>query len=40
MGVQIIGRPYAEAIVLKLCKALQDATGFHKKVPDLKGIGL
>jgi aspartyl-tRNA(Asn)/glutamyl-tRNA(Gln) amidotransferase subunit A len=40
LGIQIVGKPYAEATVLKLGKAFQDATDFHKKAPDLKAIGL
>ncbi len=40
LGVQIVGRPYAESTVLKLGKAFQDATGYHKKAPDLASIGL
>jgi aspartyl-tRNA(Asn)/glutamyl-tRNA(Gln) amidotransferase subunit A len=40
LGVQIVGRPYAESTVLKLGKAFQDATGFHKRAPDLKELGL
>ena len=40
LGVQIVGRPYAESTVLKLGKAFQDATGFHKKAPDLSALGL
>ena len=40
VGVQILGRPYAEGKVLKIGKAFQDATDFHKKAPDLKELGL
>ena len=40
LGVQIVGRPYAESTVLKLGKAFQDATGLHKCAPDLKELGL
>jgi aspartyl-tRNA(Asn)/glutamyl-tRNA(Gln) amidotransferase subunit A len=40
LGIQIVGKPYAEATVLRLGKAFQDATDFHKKGPDLKALGL
>jgi len=40
VSVQILGKPYAEATVLKLGKAFQDATGFHKARPNLEAIGL
>ncbi len=40
ISVQILGKPYDEAAVLKLGKAFQDATGFHKAKPDLGAIGL
>ena len=40
VGIQILGSPYAEAKVLKLGKAFQDATDFHKKAPDLKELGI
>lgn len=40
VGIQILGRPYAEAKVLKIGKAFQDATDFHKKAPDLKELGI
>ncbi|HKU97936.1 MAG TPA: amidase [Vineibacter sp.] len=40
VSVQILGKPYAEAAVLKLGKAFQDATGFHKARPNLEAIGL
>ena len=40
LGVQIIGKPYAETTVLKLGKAFQDATGLHNKAPDLQALGL
>lgn len=40
VGIQILGSPYAEAKVLKVGKAFQDATDFHKKAPDLKPLGL
>ncbi len=40
LGVQIIGKPFAERDVLKLGKAFQDATDFHKAAPDLSSIGL
>jgi aspartyl-tRNA(Asn)/glutamyl-tRNA(Gln) amidotransferase subunit A len=40
VGIQIVGKPYAEADVLKLGKAFQDATDFHKRTPDLSSLGL
>ena len=40
LGIQIMGKPYAEADVLKLGKAFQDATDFHRRAPDLSSLGL
>jgi aspartyl-tRNA(Asn)/glutamyl-tRNA(Gln) amidotransferase subunit A len=40
VGIQILGRPYAESTVLRIGKAFQDATDFHKKAPDLGPLGL
>src|SRR5471030_2359536 len=40
VGIQILGKPYAERDVLKLGKAFQDATDFHKRAPDLSSLGL
>lgn len=40
VGIQILGKPYAEGTVLKIGKAFQDATDFHKKAPDLKELGI
>jgi aspartyl-tRNA(Asn)/glutamyl-tRNA(Gln) amidotransferase subunit A len=40
LGVQIVGKPHAESMVLGLGKAFQDATGYHKKAPDLRELGL
>ena len=40
VGMQIIGKPFAEGDVLKLGKAFQDATDFHRRAPDLKEFGL
>lgn len=40
VGIQILGKPYAERDVLKLGKAFQDATDFHRRTPDLKALGL
>jgi aspartyl-tRNA(Asn)/glutamyl-tRNA(Gln) amidotransferase subunit A len=40
VGVQILGKPYMERDVLKLGKAFQDETDFHKRAPDLKELGL
>jgi len=35
LGVQIIGKPYAEREILEIGKAYQDATGFHRLRPSL-----
>ena len=35
-----VGKPYAETDVLKLGKAFQDATDFHRRAPDLSSLGL
>jgi aspartyl-tRNA(Asn)/glutamyl-tRNA(Gln) amidotransferase subunit A len=35
IGVQIIGKPYAEREILEIGKAYQDATGFHRLRPSL-----
>jgi aspartyl-tRNA(Asn)/glutamyl-tRNA(Gln) amidotransferase subunit A len=40
VGMQLVGKPFAERDVLRLGKAFQDATDFHKRAPDLKAIGL
>ncbi len=40
LGIQIVGKPYAERDVLRLGKAFQDATDFHKRAPNLKPFGL
>jgi aspartyl-tRNA(Asn)/glutamyl-tRNA(Gln) amidotransferase subunit A len=40
IGIQILGKPYAEATVLRIGKAFQDATDFHKKAPNLGSLGL
>jgi aspartyl-tRNA(Asn)/glutamyl-tRNA(Gln) amidotransferase subunit A len=40
LGIQIVGKPYAERDVLRLGKAFQDATDFHRRTPDLSSIGL
>jgi aspartyl-tRNA(Asn)/glutamyl-tRNA(Gln) amidotransferase subunit A len=40
IGVQIIGKPFAEGTVLRLGKAYQDATDFHRQAPDLSALGL
>jgi aspartyl-tRNA(Asn)/glutamyl-tRNA(Gln) amidotransferase subunit A len=40
VGIQIVGKPFAECDVLRLCKAFQDATDFHRRAPDLSTIGL
>src|SRR3990167_1513254 len=35
LGIQIVGKPFAESDVLRLGKAFQDATDFHRRAPDL-----
>ena len=40
VGIQILGKPYAERDALKLGKAFQDATDFNRRAPDLKELGL
>ena len=40
VGIQIVGKPYAERDVLRLGKGFQDATDFHRRSPDLKDLGL
>ncbi|MBN9490110.1 MAG: amidase, partial [Alphaproteobacteria bacterium] len=40
LGIQIVGKPYAERDVLRLGKAFQDATDFNRRAPDLSSIGL
>ena len=40
IGVQIVGKPFAERDVLRLGKAFQDATDFHRRAPDLSALGL
>ncbi len=40
VGVQIVGKPFAERDVLRLGKAFQDATDFHRRAPDLSALGL
>jgi aspartyl-tRNA(Asn)/glutamyl-tRNA(Gln) amidotransferase subunit A len=40
VGVQIVGKPYAEVTVLRLGKAYQDMTDFHRQAPDLSALGL
>ena len=35
VGIQILGKPYAERDVLKFGKAFQDATDFHRRAPRL-----
>ncbi|UYN97714.1 MAG: amidase [Enhydrobacter sp.] len=40
IGIQIVGKPFAERDVLKLGKAFQDATDFHRRAPDLASLGL
>lgn len=40
LGIQIVGKPYAEADVLKLGRAFQDATDFNRRAPDVSSLGL
>jgi aspartyl-tRNA(Asn)/glutamyl-tRNA(Gln) amidotransferase subunit A len=40
LGIQIVGKPYRERDVLRLGKAFQDATDFHRRGPDLSSLGL
>jgi aspartyl-tRNA(Asn)/glutamyl-tRNA(Gln) amidotransferase subunit A len=40
VGIQIVGKPFAERDVLRLGKAFQDATEFHRSAPDLSALGL
>ena len=40
IGIQIVGKPFAERDVLRLGKAFQDATDFHRLSPDLTALGL
>jgi aspartyl-tRNA(Asn)/glutamyl-tRNA(Gln) amidotransferase subunit A len=40
VGMQIVGKPYAESTVLALGKAFQDATDFNTRKPDLSAVGL
>jgi len=37
LGLQIIGKPFDEALVLKVGAALEDATDFHRREPPLAG---
>jgi aspartyl-tRNA(Asn)/glutamyl-tRNA(Gln) amidotransferase subunit A len=40
IGVQIVGKPFAERDVLRLGRAFQDATDFNRRAPDLSALGL
>jgi aspartyl-tRNA(Asn)/glutamyl-tRNA(Gln) amidotransferase subunit A len=40
IGIQIVGNPFAERDVLRLGKAFQDATDYHRRAPDLSALGL
>ncbi|HEX9523472.1 MAG TPA: amidase [Reyranella sp.] len=40
LGIQIVGKSFAERDVLRLGKAFQDATDFHRRAPDLSPLGL
>jgi len=35
LGLQIIGRPFDEALILRVAAALEDATGFHQREPKI-----
>ena len=34
LGLQIVGRPFEEDVILRVAAALEDATGFHKRRPE------
>jgi Asp-tRNA(Asn)/Glu-tRNA(Gln) amidotransferase A subunit family amidase len=36
LGIQIVGKPYAERQILEIGKAYQDETGFNKLRPALE----
>jgi aspartyl-tRNA(Asn)/glutamyl-tRNA(Gln) amidotransferase subunit A len=40
VGIQIIGKPFAESTVLRIARAFQDATDFHRQRPKLGELGL
>ncbi|SJZ49437.1 aspartyl-tRNA(Asn)/glutamyl-tRNA(Gln) amidotransferase subunit A [Enhydrobacter aerosaccus] len=40
LGIQIVGKPFAERDVLRLGKAFQDATDFHRRAPNLSALGI
>lgn len=40
LGVQVVGRPWGERVVLSLGEAFQAATAHHRQRPDLSAIGL
>ena len=40
LGIQLVGKPHRERDVLRLGKAFQDATDFHRRGPDLASLGL
>ena len=33
LGLQIVGRPFDEALILRVAAALEDATGYHHQAP-------
>ncbi len=39
LGIQIIGKPYAERQILEIGKVYQDETGFNRLRPDLGSLG-
>ena len=39
LGVQLVGKPFAERVILEIGKAYQEDTGFHKLRPKLTSAG-
>ena len=39
IGMQILGKPFAEETLLKLANAYQKTTNFHEKRPEVCGMG-
>ncbi len=40
LGVQLLGKPFGEATLLRIGQALQRATDWHRRRPDLRPLGL
>ncbi|GAB4467305.1 MAG: amidase [Burkholderiaceae bacterium] len=40
LGVQLLGKPFDEATLLRIGRAFQQATDWHRRRPDLAAIGL